>query len=150
MKNIYFIILTIGVALLVALSIFNIYVSFQNERKIDEKIIRAVMEQDKKDAHLKELIFKALEQPQTIQGEKGDPGKDAYVDYDVVREIVKEEVKNNPPEKGESGQKGNDGKDGLNARTPIFDTIEGMIVFKYEGDDMWTVLVDVCEVTVCK
>lgn len=118
----------------------NIYLTLAAQRSphIQEMVTAQVKQQ---------LLAQPLPQtgPQGIQGIAGVNGKDGRDGVSTVTEkqtLVREII--TKPEKGDKGEPGDKGKD---ARQVILSTDPdtGDVIWKYEGDTLWNLLIEKCE-----
>lgn len=128
--------------IVLGLCVLNIYltISSQNSPRVREQVAEQVRQQ---------LLAQPLPQPgqqgiQGIDGKDGRDGKDSISTSTIVEKqtSVKEVIAK--PEKGEKGDPGVNGKD---ARQVILSTdpISGDIIWKYEGDTLWNLLIESCQ-----
>jgi hypothetical protein len=114
--------------------------SFVTIQKLSAKQYDSLTPQD-----IQNIVDLAIEDiPEPIQPINGVDGKDGRDGRDGQTKIITEQIITEKPT-----EKARDGKDGLNGRTPIFDVDPdtGDILMRYEGDTMWSVLIEGCKLT---
>lgn len=147
-KDKYVILVAILCILLVILSTINAYLSVQSSRESSRKIEHAMQQVAAQRAAQGPIgpvgpvgpigpKGEAVVGPQGPVGGNGRDGRDAVVDYDQIKSYVDKRI----AEKLESLPKTKDG------RTPIIypDPDTGDLLLKYQGDTLWTLLVEKCE-----
>lgn len=161
MKNRHVILFAIFCVLLVILSAANVYISVRNKSESDKKIERAIALYEKADRKMTtETIANEVSKIELKPGKDGKDGvttivnkvvheytpapepkngKDAVVDYALIENIIEKKIAEKLAELPQP-------KDG---RTPIIniDQDTGDVLLRYQGDTLWTLLMEKCELT---
>ncbi len=142
-KNLWFIVIvTLAV---IGLCTANIYLSVKNSRDSVNQIERSLVEYRTHDTALtNELISTAITQmiPVLVVGEKGDAGAPGP----RGEAIVGPQGPAGQPGKDAVAKDGANGKDGKDARPIVMnaDVETGDIMWRYEDDTLWTLLIEGC------
>lgn len=142
MKRSTVILITTGVLLVIGLCIANVYISLSmpNNKKLNAMI-------DKKIANRVQEEVASIPTPR--DGLNGIDGRDGVTTIIEKHVATQYPLQSGKPKDGRDGVDGQNGTDGKNGRTPIFDvdTETGDILVKYEGDTLWSLLVEGCKLT---
>lgn len=147
MKRRHVLLLIAGLVLLILLSIVNSYVFMKQNALIDRKIEHSLSEyENKSGAAVQQIVADVVaRQPQATNGIDGRDGTDGTTTTVEKQVIVQQPAEK--PKDGKDGEPGRDGSNGKDGRTPTFqvDNDTGDILVKYNGDTLWSLLIEGCK-----
>lgn len=129
----------IGGTIIIGLVLLNIWLTLQERYNVQLDLRSSFEQYEKQDiARTNQIVADAVAQIKTIEGTKGDTGATGMNGSDGLDGIST---------KGEKGDSGDAGKPGKDAKPIVLstDTLTGDILWQYEGDTLWTLLIEKCE-----